>query len=223
MRIHKRRVRTRETATAKKDGSGMSILSETSDLSVWLGFLGVWGPFAWKEVNYLAGTQWPSPALGSYLPSRCFRQKKSKENHVSWGEENSQLLQRMTFTLPGCVLKLVAILYWKCILLFIQLWYNHRQTSRGVKFHGFPKGTRFSSLFHYVLLCLDFYHLCFSSQHFRTVIYIQMVSDSCPITCRPYLLREGEIFWYVLSKPFIEWSLVNDFDGMKEEKIFERK
>lgn len=34
MRIHKRRVTTRETVTAKKDCSGITILSETSDLSV---------------------------------------------------------------------------------------------------------------------------------------------------------------------------------------------
>ena len=88
---------------------------------------------------------------------------------------------------------------------------------------GFMKGSGFCSLFHYVLLCLEFYHLRFSSQHFLTVIYIQMVLDSCSITCHTYLITEGEIFWYVLSKPFIEWSLVNDFDGMKEEKIIWKK
>lgn len=46
-----------------------------------------------------------------------------------------------------------------------------------MRFHRFYKGAGFGALFHYILLCLDFYHISFSSQHFLTVIYIQTVLD----------------------------------------------
>lgn len=119
---------------------------------------------------------------------------------------------------------LETLLCWKCILLFIQLWYNRRVISRGVRFHRFHKGAGFGTLFHYILLCLDFCHISFSSQHFLTVIYIQTVLDLPSIKLVTHTLA-GRVKYsdtaysnHSLDGPscmiLMEW---------KEDKIFERK
>lgn len=71
IRINERRVTTRETVTAKKDCSGITVLSETWFIClIGIPFMSFWSQFAWKQVNYLVGTQWPVPASPGILTSQ---------------------------------------------------------------------------------------------------------------------------------------------------------
>lgn len=58
-----------------------TVLSETSDFSVWSGCL-VCPPevkFSWKQVKFRVGTQWPVlPSRGVLPPRRCFQPKEWK-------------------------------------------------------------------------------------------------------------------------------------------------
>lgn len=74
---------------------------------------------------------------------------------------------------------------------------HHRQISWGMKFHGLPNWARFGSVFLLSFALPDFLLFSFSSQHFLTIFYIQMVLDLCstkPAKHGPKFLSEKVIY-----------------------------
>lgn len=198
---------------------GLAVLSET--------YLSVGIPWclsgaSWPEqMNYPVGTQWPVPASPGILPPvRCFWEGSKRKNHV---------LRRRKFwsCFSGLQLPCPALSWnsscWKCILLFIQLWYNRRVISRGVMSIDFIKGLDLGLFF--ITSC---FALIFATQFFFPALpHSHLHPDSVrfnSIKLVTHTLQGGEMLWYSLFKPFIGWSLMHDFDGVKkEDKIFERK
>ena len=110
-------------------------------------------------------------ALGSYLPGGASSKKNKSKVMFLYEKKNASCCNGLH------LLCLAMSVNWSTF--FVENAFCYSQISWDMTFHGFPNWATFASLFRCVLLCLDFRHFSFSSQHFLTIFYVQMVLYLC--------------------------------------------
>lgn len=145
--------------------------------------MSMWSQFAWKQVNYLVGTQWPAPAR--------------PWDPALQGVLKTVVLKGKSYFFRRRKLRCCNVLYFPCPAKSWWLLLSQSCTRTHCLEYAVHPGSMFWSPFHYVLLCLDFYQLSFSSQHFLPFFYIQMVLYLCspkPVMQIKDLTRESKVF-----------------------------